>query len=583
MTFKRRIFYAIFFSNLLAGSLIIGASYNLFEARSTREFEARYRALSRILADTLNRLDVSTETMMQNAALVIKEIDDKEGMLSTSELEALRSRLGVTHAFIIDQDGNFQRSTNRDVVKIPNLFGFSSEYKKLLTGDKIVEATPIILAEPGWIPFKFLSIANAARTRIIEVGLQIDFLAKILTEAIKSDADVRSMTLYSPDGTEFGTFTQSGTSFVEQKVKLPLDINIPVNHGDTMAFYTEVASSHESCAQCNVANTSVNGRYYYILKSEISKRSLMEAQTLAAEIAFATFVLNLFGSIAVASLLSRKLSRNIGVAVDRVRAISAGRDIGARVNLQDSSEISHLTAEFDRVLDTLETAQHQMLATQRMKSKVELSKIVAHNIHSPVFAIEMMLPILEGVPDKVLRVLKSSVAEIKQLSNQLKESANTDSGDQQAFEINEFDVADLLSEVVEQKRFELAGDDGVELIIRVKPSTRVRANRSVMRGVISNILNNAVEAVESSGGSVEIDSQIVNGKVEIRVNDSGVGMSVQTLLRLEHESFSTKGGIGRGIGVAHARSAVESFGGQIRFASQAGQGTQVTIALPAYN
>ena len=218
-----------------------------------------------------------------------------------------------------------------------------------------------------------------------------------------------------------------------------------------------------------------------------------------------------------------------------------------------------------------------------MKSKVELSKIVAHNIRSPVIAIEMMLPVLKDVPDKVLRVLKSSVAEIKQLSNQLKESANTEAGNQEAFELNEFDVADLLSEVVEQKRFELAGDDGVKLQIGGRAATRVRANRSVMRGVISNILNNAVDSIQPKGGAVKISSQTVSGKVEIQVNDNGVGMSDQTLLQLEHESFSTKDGIGRGIGVAHARSAVESFGGQIRFASRSGLGTQVTISLPACN
>lgn len=80
---------------------------------------------------------------------------------------------------------------------------------------------------------------------------------------------------------------------------------------------------------------------------------------------------------------------------------------------------------------------------------------------------------------------------------------------------------------------------------------------------------------------VKISSQIADGKVEVLVDDDGIGMSAQTLLRLDDESFSTKGGLGRGIGVAHARSAVESFGGRISFASQPGRGTQVTITLPA--
>ncbi|RYZ84793.1 MAG: HAMP domain-containing histidine kinase, partial [Proteobacteria bacterium] len=471
--------------------------------------------------------------------------------------------------------GDFLRSTNEDPKIIPNLFGFSSEYQKLLTGEKSVEATPMIVPEPERIPFKFLSVANATKTRIIEVGVRVDFLAKMLTEAVKSDDDVMSMTLYSPDGTQFGTFTQDGSTFIEQRAKLPNDLNLPVDQESTMAFYTEVASSHESCAQCDVAKTSVKGRYYYILKSEVSKRLLTEAQTLAGQIAGATLIINLFGSLAIASLLSRKLSKNIGVAVDRVKAISEGRDIGARVNLQDSSEISYLTAEFDRVLDTLETAQHQMLAADRMQSKVELSKIVAHNIRSPVLAIEMMLPVLKEVPEKVLRVLTSSVAEIKSLSNQLKESANTDAGKDRAFELNEFDVSDLLAEVVEQKRFEMASEDGIELKVGDRIPSKVRANRSVMRGVLSNILNNAIEAVLPRGGAVEISSQVVSGRVEIQVDDNGVGMSDQTLRRLENESFSTKRGIGRGIGGTVERETEAKIGSDsesIRLRGQPGGG-----------
>ncbi len=578
MTFTRRIFIAIFVSNLLGGSLIIYASYGLFEARSTRDFEARYRALSRILADTLNRLDVSTETMMQNAALVIAEHESKNGVLSTDELRALRSRLGVTHAFIVDKKGDFIRSTNEDPKIIPNLFSFSNEYRKLLSGEKEVEATPMIMPHPERIPFKFLSVANASKDRIIEVGVRVDFLAKMLTEAVKSDDEVVSMTLYSPDGTQFGTFTQDGATFVKQKAELPKDFGASIDAGKTMDFYTEVASSHENCAQCDVAKTSVNGRYFYVLKSEVSKRPLMEAQTLAAQIAGATLIMNLFGSLAVASFLARRLSRNIGVAVERVRAISQGKNIRARVHLQDNSEVSYLTNEFDKVLDHLEIAQTQMLAAHQMRSKVELSKIVAHNIRSPVLAIEMMLPALEGAPDKVRRVLRSSLVEIKSLSQQLKDSAELSKG-VAAFELSEFSISELIAEVVEQKRFEIASANGIEFVITESSGGLIRANRQDMRGVLSNLINNAIEAT-LDGGAIEISDRRAGDGVEIQISDQGIGMDASILAKLERGSFSTKMGVGRGIGIAHARSAVESVGGCIRFESELDTGTSVSIKLP---
>jgi hypothetical protein len=195
MTFAKKIFIAVFLSTLTIGSILIWAAYKYTINRSEEDFVSRYQVLSRVLADTLNRLDTSTEALMLNAAKVVSEKDEKHGLLSTDHLRELQRELGVTHLFVIDRNGKFLRSTNDDPAGIPNLFSFCENYQKLITGNLKVEATPVIKPNPEPKPFKFLSIPNNDRSRIVEVGVRVDFIAKTLAEAIKSDVNVTSMSL----------------------------------------------------------------------------------------------------------------------------------------------------------------------------------------------------------------------------------------------------------------------------------------------------------------------------------------------------------------------------------------------------
>lgn len=73
MTIAKKIFIAVFLSTLAVGSILIWSAYKYTISRSEEDFVSRYKVLSRVLADTLTRLDVSTEALMLNAAKVVSE------------------------------------------------------------------------------------------------------------------------------------------------------------------------------------------------------------------------------------------------------------------------------------------------------------------------------------------------------------------------------------------------------------------------------------------------------------------------------------------------------------------------------
>ena len=581
MTFARKIFAAIFISTLVVGSLLIWASYSFFEKRAEEDFRSRYGSLTRILSDALTRLDVSNETLMRNAAMVIAD-RDRMAIPTEAELRELRSQLGVTHAFVIDSSGKFIRSSNEPVSKIPNLFSFSPDYRRLLTGESESEATPIILPKPEFAPYKFLSIPSFDHERIIEVGVRVDSITKTLAEAVRSDDDVQKMTLYNPGGTEIATFSTDGAEYKRQLTQLPSDFSAPVIEGTRAHFFARVDSSHEKCSQCDIAHVSIGGRYYYVLESTVATQSLDAARTLATQVATLFFLLNGFIAWFAATLISKRLVRNIKFAVARVREIGENRSASARVGLSDGTEISYLTKEFDRLLDTLEVSQQQAVAAQIMSSKVELAKVIAHNIKSPLVALDMILPLLNDVDERTRKVLRSAVDEIKSLSIDLKRASEGESISPTQFKFEEFDVRELVTDLVRQKRFEYNGSriPRFEVTSNDQNETRVHGCPSAIRGVLSNLINNAVEAYSERSPEVVIRLSTSKSSCEIAIQDFGSGIDSSKLSLLGHRSFSTKRGVGRGIGVVHARSAVEANGGRIKFSSTLGKGTTVTLVLP---
>jgi signal transduction histidine kinase len=70
-------------------------------------------------------------------------------------------------------------------------------------------------------------------------------------------------------------------------------------------------------------------------------------------------------------------------------------------------------------------------------------------------------------------------------------------------------------------------------------------------------------------------------QLEITVTDQGRGISERNLGRLTEPFFTTRSDMGgTGLGLSITRSIIEKHGGSLRFESELGKGTTVTIKLP---
>ena len=104
---------------------------------------------------------------------------------------------------------------------------------------------------------------------------------------------------------------------------------------------------------------------------------------------------------------------------------------------------------------------------------------------------------------------------------------------------------------------------------------KISCDSRKIEGVLSNILNNAVQALDGQG---EIDVEITADSkfVTIQIKDSGPGISDENLSKIFEPMFTTKT-TGTGLGLVICKSIVEQHGGEI---SVSNKPTTFTITLP---
>lgn len=146
-----------------------------------------------------------------------------------------------------------------------------------------------------------------------------------------------------------------------------------------------------------------------------------------------------------------------------------------------------------------------------------------------------------------------------------------------------FDARDALSSALAMLRVQ-ADEKGVTLSsTTASQPLMIMADRRAMKQIAVNLLSNAVKFTPAHG-TVTANLGVADGRLELVVADTGVGIAPEDLPRLGRP-FEQVGGVeqrvqGTGLGLALARSLAELHGGDLTLESTLGEGTAVTVRLP---
>lgn len=234
------------------------------------------------------------------------------------------------------------------------------------------------------------------------------------------------------------------------------------------------------------------------------------------------------------------------------------------------------------VIETQERERRAM-ASQALQ---ETASQVAHDIRSPLAALEVAAGDGSRLPEDKRILIRAAVGRIRDIANSLlsKQGAHAAGFAPAAPEAaSPRLLSSLIDSVVSEKRLQFRSLTlvGIELRLDASSYGLFAAVQPVeFKRLISNLVNNAVEAFAGGAGAVSVGLTSRDGRARVTVQDDGKGIPTEVLPRLGRRGETHGKTAGSGLGLYHARACAESWGGSLELASEVGKGTTATVVLP---
>ena len=234
----------------------------------------------------------------------------------------------------------------------------------------------------------------------------------------------------------------------------------------------------------------------------------------------------------------------------------------------------------DNITDRIRL-EDQLIQTDRLTSIGLLAAGVAHEMNTPLAVISSYSQMLrkeissEDSRSKLLEKITKQTFRASEIVNNLLNFSRTN-----ATEFTEMDVHHVITETLSllEHQFKSA---------RIRVDRELRAeypmtlgNAGKLQQVFLNLFVNARDAMPE-GGELRILTDTVDSKIEIIVQDTGVGISRENIKKIYDPFFTTKAaGKGTGLGLSVSYGIVQEHGGNISVDSKPGVGTSFKLELP---
>ena len=222
-------------------------------------------------------------------------------------------------------------------------------------------------------------------------------------------------------------------------------------------------------------------------------------------------------------------------------------------------------------------------------TRKEFVSNVSHELRGPLTAVKILAESLASGALKekkrakdFLRRINSEIDRMSAMVNELMELSRLES-EQASLQFAPLDLHPFIADLDEDHR-ERSEERKITFDVTLpKHLPHVRGDEEKLRQVFDNLLNNAVKFTPEDG-RISLTAQQENGKVCLRVTDTGVGIPRKHLPHIFERFYKvdrSRQSEGFGLGLAIVKHIVQAHGGEIHAESLEGQGTTFTVILPA--
>lgn len=275
-----------------------------------------------------------------------------------------------------------------------------------------------------------------------------------------------------------------------------------------------------------------------------------------------------------------QLAKHLNQMLGRIENFST--ELGRKVE-EATAELARRNEELARINQELFETQRTLARSERLAVAGQLAASLAHEIGTPLNSISGHVQLLarraagdEGMTRR-LQVIENQIEHIVRTVKQLLSWTHT-------LELNlePIDLRRVVKEVVLLSSPALQ-HRGIRVRMELPAEVpKIFGDAGYLQQVFLNLINNSMDAM-SKGGELRLGMGLhAEGQaVQVDLEDTGHGMSAETLARIFEPMFTTKRmGTGSGLGLAICAQIVRQHAGTIKVQSEVGRGTRFTITLP---
>ncbi len=319
----------------------------------------------------------------------------------------------------------------------------------------------------------------------------------------------------------------------------------------------------------------------------INEASVKRSMTVASDrmvkstnVAYILSVCTLLIAIGAALFITRTITKPIGVLIQGADQIARGQFVPIQVSTND--EMSLLAKAINDMSDKLESID---------KMKTEMMHHISHELRTPLQAMTSALNLLTDqrygtLNTEQLRLtsfLREGINKITAFSHQFLDISKIESGAMK-YNFAQTDLFSVLLPVIEEAKL-IATRKNISVTVNATPIPKVKADIEKIPQVYSNLLSNAIKYTPENG-RIQIAVGESKFGVRVSVSDSGVGIAPEDLPNVFTKFYQAKNADkassrGTGVGLALVKALVEAHGGRVFAESVVGEGTRLTVELPA--
>ena len=317
--------------------------------------------------------------------------------------------------------------------------------------------------------------------------------------------------------------------------------------------------------------------------------------------------------------LQRFIIKPLGTLNNATGLITKTGNLNHYIKIKSHDEIGHLAMSFNQMMKTINESNKALKASEKAlrvlnnelegrveKRTIELSNAnvllkeldqlksmfiasMSHELRTPLNSIIGFTSIiLHGMTGKITGEQRKQITMVKSSADHLL-ALITDVIDVSKIEvekidltIEEFDLLNLMQEVIDSFNV-IADRKGLKLSLEMPKRLVIESDVRRVKQVIMNFVSNAIKFTEE--GEIGIRAVEKNGKVDISVTDSGIGIKKENMNKLfkQFSRICTKGRAiekGTGLGLYLSKKIAYLLGGKIKARSEFGKGSVFIFTLP---